>query len=558
MEIELLILAATEERLTPALHGCAGLQPLNVKQNKKAIALRMNFRKLAVSLMFLCLAQAAPALNLQQNTSNYDRLERAAEMIRKGQLTSAETELRAVLKQSPREANALNLLGVIRAQQSRTDEAENLFLRAIEANKLLLGAYLNVGQLYQEERKIDRALWAFTEASQLAPANPNVNFNLASLYAERQEHARALEYLGKIPPQQSGADHLYLLIKSHLGLGHVQDATALAASLKEPGRVPPDMAAAFAALFAARGLFDDALQILEASKTGGSPSFALLYNLGATYYQKGERRRAEESYLAALSLKPESIVTLRALARVARDQGDLEKALSYLLRARKIEPDSPDVLYDFGWTALNLNLLYDAISVFERLHQLKPEEPSYLYPLAIARLHNGETERAQELISRYIELRPQDGRGHYVLGAILYGIKKFPEARRALKLSLELVYYPDAEYYLGLIAHSEGDEAQAVTWLKRALASDPANSAAHSTLGIIYSKGKDYPAARAELELAIKLDPKDQTAHYQLGIVYARLGEKERSQAMFALSEKLRSEQKEREIVGFKLIDPPK
>lgn len=558
MEIELLIRAATEERLSPALHVCAGLQPLNVKQNKKAIALRMNFWKLAVSLMFLCLAQAAPALNLQQNASNYDRLERAAEMIRKAQLAGAETELQAVLKQSPREANALNLLGVVRAQQSRTDEAEKLFLRAIEANKLLLGAYLNIGQLYQEERKPDRALWAFTEASQLAPTNPNVNFNLASLYAERQEHARALEYLGKIPPQQSGADHLYLLIKSHLGLGHVQDATALSASLKEPGRVPPDMAAAFAALFAERGLFDDALQILEASKTGGSPSFALLYNLGATYYQKGERRHAEESYLAALSLKPDDVATLRALAVLARADGDPEKSLSYLVRARKAAPDSPAVLYDFGWTALNMNLLYDALSVLEQLHQMKPDEPSYLYPLAIARLNNGESQRAQELINRYIELRPQDGRGYYVLGAILYGAKKFPEARVSLQRSLALTYYPDAEYYLGMIAHSEGDAAQAVMWLQRALKSDPANSAAHSALGVVYAKEKDFTSARAELERAIELDPRDQTAHYQLGIVYARLGDKDRSRAMFALSEKLRGEQKQRGMVGFKLIDPPK
>jgi tetratricopeptide (TPR) repeat protein len=508
--------------------------------------------------LLLCLAETPPALGIQQNMSSYDRLERAAEMIRKGQLASAEAELNALLKRSPREANALNLLGVVRAQQSRADEAEQLFLRAIEANQKLLGAYVNVGQLYQEQRKPERALWAFTQASRLAPDNPNINFNLASLYVDKQEHARALDYLSKIPLQQSGPDHLYLLIKSHLGLGHLKEAAALSTSLKEPGRVPPDMAAAFAAVFAERGLFDDAIQILEASRKGGAQSFALLYNLGASYYQKGERARAEESYLAALSLQPESVVALRALARVARDQGDLEKALSYLLRARKAAPESHEVLYDFGWTALNMNLLFDALSVLERLHQIKPEEPNYLYPLAIARLHNGETQRALELINRYIELRPQDGRGHYVLGAILYSIKKFPEARAALKRSLELVYYPDAEYYLGLVAHSEEDEAQAITWLKRALASDPANSAAHSALGIVYAKEKDYPAARAELELAIKLDPKDQAAHYQLGIIYARLGEKERSQSMLALSEKLRSEQKKREIVGFKLIDPPK
>jgi Flp pilus assembly protein TadD len=509
-------------------------------------------------LMVLCLILAAPHPALAQNISNYDRLERAAEMIRREQLGAAEAEIETVFRRAPREANALNLLGVVRAQQRRGVEAEQLFLRAIEANKTLLGAYLNVGQLYLDQRKPERALWAFTEASRLAPDNAVVNFNLASLHEERREYERALAYLGKISETQRDADQLFLLVKSHLGLGHVQEAHALSAPLRTPGRVPADLAAAFAAVFAEHALFDDAIEILEAAKRGGAPSFALLYNLGAIYYQKGERPLAEQSYLAALVLKPDDAATLRALAALARAGGDLEKSLSYLVRARRAAPDSPAVLYDFGWTALNMNLLYDALSVLEKLHQMKPDEPSYLYPLAIARLNNGESPRAQELINRYIELRPEDGRGYYVLGAILYGVKKFPEARAALQRSLALTYYPQAEYYLGMIAHSEGDAAQAITWLQRALKSDPANSAAHSALGIVYAGEKDYTSARTELERAIELDSKDQTAHYQLGIIYARLGQKERSQAMFALSERLRGKQKQQGMVGLKLIDPPK
>lgn len=513
------------------------------------------------SCVLLCLMIAVPptCAAKAQNNSRVDRLRRAAELIRQGQLGGAEAELNTVLREAPREANALNLLGVVRAQQHRAGEAEQLFLRAVEANNALLGAYLNVGHLYLDLQKPERALWAFTEAARVAPDNPDVNFNLASLYEEKGEYERALEQLSKIPGAERDADHLFLLVKSHLGLGHVEQARALSAPLRDSRRAaPPEMAAAFAAVFAEHKLFDDAIEILEAAKRGESPSFALLYNLGGSYYQKGERRLAEESYRAALSLRPDDVATLRALASVARAAGDLEKSLSYLVRARKVAPDSPAVLYDFGWTALNMNLLYDALSALERLRQMKPDEPDYLYPLAIARLNNGEGPRAQELITRYIELRPQDGRGYYVLGAILYGAKKFPEARAALERSLSLTYYPDTEYYLGMIAHNEGDEAQATMWLQRALKADPKNAAAHSALGIVYVKEKDYAAARAELERAIELDPQDQTAHYQLGLVYARLGEKERSQAMFAISEKLRTEEKQREVVGFKLIEPPK
>jgi tetratricopeptide (TPR) repeat protein len=552
-------LSHKETRMSPAGALCAALLLHSLNKNRKASFSWKKFQKYGcIKLCVLLCLVSAPLVSMGQSVQNYERLERAAERIRQGQLTGAEAELNAVLRQAPREANALNLLGVIRAQQRRTGEAEQLFLRALNAKPTLLGAFVNLGQLYLELQKADRALWAFTEASKLAPDNAEINFNLASLYEGKSEYGRALEYLGKIPSSQMSTDHLYLLIKSHLGLGNTREALGLAEPLKQRGTVPSDMAASFAALFAEHKLFDEAIQILEVAKEDGKPSFALLYNLGTSYYQKGERARAEESYLAALALQPDDVPTLRALAGLARAGGNLEKSLSYLVRARKIAPDSPAVLYDFGWTALNMNLLYDALSVLERLHKMQPDHHGYLYALAIARLHNGEAPRAQALIKRYIELRPQDGRGYYILGATLYVLRIFPEARTALERSLALVYYPDAEYYLGLIAHGEGDESQAIAWLQRALKSDPTNSAAYAALGTVYAKEKDYKSARSALERAIELDPKDVTAHYQLGLVYARLGDKERAEAMFALNKKLRDEQQKSEIVGFRLIDPPK
>lgn len=409
-------------------------------------------------LLFALTIAVSSALVAAQPDATIDHLHRAAELIRKGELNLAEAQLDLVFKRKPREANALNLLGVIRAQQHRPREAEKLFLGAIEVNKSLLGAYLNIGQLYLDLERLDQALWAFTEARKLQPA----------------------------------------------------------------------------------------------------PSFALLLNLGTIWYKKGERRRAEEFFLAALKVQPDDVSTLRALANIARADGELEKALSYLVRARKIAPESAAVLYDFGWTALNMNLVYDALTALEQLHLMKVGDPQYLYPLAIARLNNGQKTEAQSLIEQYIELRPEDGRGHYVLGAIFYADKRFAEARSAFQRSLNLMTYPDTEYYLGMIAHQEGDAEQAISRFRRALRGDPNNPATHAALGIVLARQKDYQGSRAELERAIELDPKNQTAFYQLALVYARLGDKNRSRSMFAISEKLRADEKEQQDKGMRLIDLPK
>jgi len=505
--------------------------------------------------LLLCLNLAYSASASAQSQNDYDRLEQVSDLIRQGQLTNAEAELDAIMRRRPGEPNALNFLGVIRAQQKRASEAEQLFLRALKSSPTLVGAYVNLGHLYLASRSLDRALWAFTEAGKLAPGRDEITFNLAAIHVERREFESALLILDKNARSSFAVEEFRLRVKSYLGLRRTKEAIAIIPSLTQPSVVGPEDAANFAALFAEHNLLDEAVEILEAARKRFPGAYPLLYNLGASYFQKQDLTRAEDFLTAALAAKPDDVAALRALARVARARGETEKALAHLLRARKIEPDSPPLLYEFGWAALNQKLLYDAFKAFDYLHRMKPDEPSYLYSLAVVRLLNGEAEIAQSLITRFIELRPQDARGHYILGVIFYTLQQLTKARAALERSLTLTHYPDTDYYLGMIADSEGDAAQSAALLQRALEKDPSHAAAHTALGTAYAKQKRFQAARAELELAIELEPKDTKAHYQLGLVYARLGEKERSRKMFAMSEKLRVEERENGVVGLRLID---
>src|SRR5215213_8538090 len=153
-------------------------------------------------LLSVVLLAAAPAGAQGQN--DFDRLERAAALIREGRLPLAEAELAAVLRRRPDDANALNFLGVIRASQKRTREAEQLFLRALKSSPTLVGAYLNLGRLYLDGGNQERALWAFAEADKLAPGREEILFNLAAIHVGRQEFERALEALEKIPRDRLG------------------------------------------------------------------------------------------------------------------------------------------------------------------------------------------------------------------------------------------------------------------------------------------------------------------------------------------------------------------
>jgi len=87
-----------------------------------------------------------------------EKLEAAAAKISAGDLPQAEAGLEEVLKASPGNYQALNLLGVIRAQQHRDAEAEKLFQEVIQQKPVFIGARVNLGLLYAQDDRDEDAV----------------------------------------------------------------------------------------------------------------------------------------------------------------------------------------------------------------------------------------------------------------------------------------------------------------------------------------------------------------------------------------------------------------
>ncbi|MGH8527147.1 MAG: tetratricopeptide repeat protein, partial [Gammaproteobacteria bacterium] len=325
--------------------------------------------------MLLVLLVALPPLKAQTgNISdiNLSRLAQAVKAISEGHLPEAENLLNSVLAVSPSDADALNLLGVVRAQQQNPTEAERLFRLALAAAATHIGAHVNLGKLLLTLNRTSEALQIFRAAHRLAPERAEINMNLAMLYADSGDYLRALENLRLVPRSAVTDDYFAVSLRSLLGLNQLEEARRLAREFKELSRSKPEAQAEFAMLLAKGGLSDEALDLLETARRQTPASFPVLYGLGVINAALKRYDKADEYLSGALRTKPDDVTTLRALANVARATGNLEKSLAHLLQARRIAPDAPGVLYDFGVTTLQMDLLLDALPVFEQLHRSYP------------------------------------------------------------------------------------------------------------------------------------------------------------------------------------------
>src|ERR671927_77574 len=99
------------------------------------------------AVVFLALLAIASITHAQTNDVSLNRLAEAVNAINENQLAHAEELLNSVLATSHNDADALNLLGVVRAKQDRVADAERLFRRALLSLPSHVSAHINLAEL---------------------------------------------------------------------------------------------------------------------------------------------------------------------------------------------------------------------------------------------------------------------------------------------------------------------------------------------------------------------------------------------------------------------------
>jgi predicted Zn-dependent protease len=401
------------------------------------------FRFCVKSLSLLACALVVAQLTAAQDTQLVTRLQQVATLIRENKTTEAEKELAAVLSSQPNQPVALNLMGTIRAMQHRLDEAEALFTRAVDNNPQFTGARMN----------------------------------LAYLYLEKREPAKAVVQLKEVLNQDAGNTTVMVMLG---------DAYLASGSTDEAERQYLD---------ALEGRLDNAAALLglaQISRLKGETKETALYL----------------TRVATLSADSKSPEFLYKFATIALQVGMSDAAKAALENALNLRPNEPAYLLALGIAHIRKGNLFDAEKAFRHVIQLQPDsEP--------AQIHLGYVLLNQK---KYDEAR--------------LWLEK--SARAASPM-------PEVFYYLGLVAQEQNDDAKAIALFEKAVEKLPNYAHARIALGSSYIKLRNYPRAKEELETAVKLDPDEPKAHYNLALLYARLKDPARAQEEMRIVEKLKA-----------------
>lgn len=257
---------------------------------------------------------------------------------------------------------------------------------------------------------------------------------------------------------------------------------------------------------------------------------------GRTYFQAALKEY--DMHDAHVHLAPEIAPLCAALSQVAEPPEILRKHAEELAELSKIAEDWPHYTRALAW----LDRTSEAIPLLERKFRKDPINVRLIQSLARAQEGAGDGERSLQLLDRAIELEPNFSILFLDKGQILQRQGRYPEALEALdqadflfgdnpapkiekaRVLIKLERYTEAReqlsplltkgrtipdvfvLYAATLAN-EGDDEQALKYLKKATTVFENNPLAWANMGMSLCRLGRYTEALAALDRSIELDP---------------------------------------------------
>lgn len=265
----------------------------------------------------------------------------AADLLRRGSHVEAAQVLHALLQRQPRNADALQLLGLAQKHLGQSEQAQQSMMASLSINPAQPHVLNNLGGLFLRRGEHHNARQCFEKALMFGLANKEALRNLAlarrglgDLAGAEDAVRQALALDPKFTPAQTTLGQILL----ELG-----NSEAAVAELEAATSAQPASAEAWRTLGAAlrtANRSSEAAQALEraVSLQPGSPDSHAF--LGAVHQSLGDNERARQSFERAVQLEPEHEQAHFSLNQLLWTTGQTDAFLQSYEAAERARPDS--------------------------------------------------------------------------------------------------------------------------------------------------------------------------------------------------------------------------
>ena len=413
--------------------------------------------------------------------------------------------------------------------EGRCDASEPYYQRALARGEPSEALLNNVGNHYVACEQPGTARTYFERLLATNPAHPNANLQLARIFTEQKQGARALEHLGRV--SETGPAIALLRGEALHWAGRRSEAIATMEQLGGGESNDPRVTFSVGLAFARMGLYDKAEAAFSAVLTALPGNFDVLMNLGRAAARAGHYERARRALESVVKARPDDVNALFELGLAHAADQDPSRAVFVLAQARQKAPHRPDILLALAQAAEDAQYYGDAVVAFDEYLAIRPEDDAARRDRARC-AGRTETHREQGLqgLAAYIARHPDDARAHYDLAHLTW--QETPEEAlgllaEALRLDPE---FSGAHVSRAWLLNRLGRTEEAVAHFETAIRIAPKDVRALDQLSLAYLTLDDAPKAEEMLRRALDIAPEDPQVLLHLGQTLMALGRAEEAQ----------------------------
>ena len=463
-------------------------------------------------VLALALAPGDARLLAQGSGAAQEHADKALEFAHRGDLKSAESELRKAVELSPRDADLLTSLGGILGMEGNLREANTYLARAVQANPQDAAARRN---LAANEWQLGRLKEAHANLDLLLRANPRdkLAIYLLGMVAEKEKaYARSIKLLESVPDVTAQQPESCVALAS--GYYHTGRAENARAALQHLLSAPSNPHTAFLGGRVAEDAQDYPMaESLFRSVRATYPDHAAVeFEIALVEYRAGHETESEKTLLEAGNANQLTKEGYVLLCTMLTEGSDL-RALQAATRGVNAFPDFTELLDVKGSIELRLRYYNDAAASYGKSAALK-ETAGAMRGLGVAQWKTGFHERAAKTFERAMRQFPRDAQSYEAYGTLLLedgAPENKPRAidllHRALALNDSAV---EARYQLANVELESGNAQQALEYLEKAVQLAPKDSRVHFALSRAYRRLNRGADAGKETEIYQKLKAAEQ------------------------------------------------
>jgi tetratricopeptide (TPR) repeat protein len=328
----------------------------------------------------------------------------AAQSMLAGHLDAAESDLRSVLKINPDEYRALNMLGMVKAQEQHNAEAEKIFKQVIRENPDFASALVNLGLLYLQISRVDDAIPQLQEALRLAPGRGDAVGPLINAWAVQARTAA--------------------------GAGELEKALSILRQARNVSPTNPDVLYDFGMVALRMSLFPAAAEAFQGVLAVRPDDANSLYGLGRAQMSLRKYPDASETFSRYVERYSQDAsghyalgVTLAALQKPSEAAAEFRRSI-------EIQPAQTESYFQLGRICVDQEDLPCAADDFNRVLERDPRHAGALGGMGRVEFQKKEYAKAAELLQRSISADSTVREPHYYLG-LTYARMGRPEDSKA-------------------------------------------------------------------------------------------------------------------------------